>query len=108
MKQTDHSPYLPVVAIALGTAAIVFGAVLVFARERQRQRQAADDALADSAEVDATPEDISAANEAGEAASAAPEAGKQEFEPSEDPDTSDAGSASPEEELRRAAASSAG
>ena len=63
MKRSSANPYLPVIIIALGAVAIVVGAVMIALRERQRQRRGiSDDPLEDTAEVDATPGEIAAAN----------------------------------------------
>lgn len=70
MKPITESHFLPVTIIALGAAAVIFGAVLVALREQQRKScEDDDDWLADSAEVDTSAADITAANEfLGEAA----------------------------------------
>ena len=70
MKPITESQFLPVTIIALGAAAVIFGAVLVALREQQRKSLEDDDVwLADTAEVDTSAADITAANEVlGEAA----------------------------------------
>lgn len=73
MKPITESQFLPVTIIALGAAAVIFGAVLVALREQQRKSfeddDDDDDWLADTAEVDTSAADITAANDFfGEAA----------------------------------------
>ena len=70
MKPITESQFLPVTIIALGAAAVIFGAVLVALREQQRKSfEDDDDWLAETAEVDTSAADITAANEfLGEAA----------------------------------------
>lgn len=70
MKPISESHFLPVTIIALGAAAVIIGAVLVALREQQRKSlEDDDDWSADTAEVDTSAADITAANEVlGEAA----------------------------------------
>ena len=64
MKQSPIYQYLPVTIIALGAVAVLFGTAMVALREQQRlRRMNSDDLLADTAEVDTSSADITAANE---------------------------------------------
>ena len=64
MKPISESHFLPVAIIALGTAAVIVGAVMIALREQQRQSlEDNNNQLADTAEVDTSASDISVANE---------------------------------------------
>lgn len=64
MKQSPINQYLPVTIIALGAVAVLFGTAMVALREQQRlRRMNSDDLLADTAEIDTSSADITAANE---------------------------------------------
>lgn len=62
MKRTAFPTYLPEIILTLGAIAVAIGTAMAFHRDRQRQL-ACMDPLADTAEVDATPDDIAAAND---------------------------------------------
>ena len=64
MKRSSESSFVPVIIIALGAVAMAVGTVLVALHEQQRlRREIGDAAVEDTAEIDATPDDIAAANE---------------------------------------------